>query len=179
MRTLSDLLRTAYPEYADEDIKKLIKVARKGELNCGIIWERITKEKLGLEPLRPNSSWRDHIDGTDSKFCSVVRMNNRENKPNCFQATVSTRNKIGQLRVCMWDPFFADNLYFMLIPYEYFIKYNGNPIKITFQNFMPKGPHWDKWQCTFEQVVAQVDNNSKEIYNNRMLTMDKKFTSQA
>lgn len=178
MKTMFELLKYAYPHDSEEAINTTIKRAKEGEVNLGIVWERVCREFLGFEKLRPNTAWRDHKDFSDSKFASVVRMNNIRNSPNCFQATISTRNKIGDLRVCMWNTT-TDKLYYMLIPYEYYIKFKGNPMKITFQAFNPKGAHWDRYQCDFKTVVGKVADNSKSVYNTNIRQLNGKFIAQA
>jgi hypothetical protein len=178
MKTMFELLQYAYPDDTDEAILTTISRAKAGEINVGIIWERICRQYLGFEKLRPNTAWRDHEDFSDSKFAKVVRINNFRNSPNCRQATINTKNKIGELRVCLWDPI-TDKLYYMLIPYEYYIQFKGHPIKITFQDFNPKGKHWDQYQCNFDTVVGTVANKSKEVYNTNIRILNGKFISQA
>jgi hypothetical protein len=178
MRTIFELLQHAYPNDTENDTNKLIQRAKAGEVNLGIIWERVCSEHLGFDRLRPNAAWMDHKDGSDSKFASVVRMNNRRNASNCFQATFSTRNKIGYLRICMWNPI-TDLLYYMLVPYEYYVKFKGNPMKITFQAFNPKGVHWDQYQCDFKTVTGKVADNSKQVYNTNIRQLNGKFIAQA
>lgn len=178
MKTMFELLKYAYPNDTDEGVRTTISRAKEGEINLGTVWERVCSEYLGFEKLRPNSAWRDHKDFTDSKFAKVIRINNNRNASNCFQATIGTSNKIGDLRVCMWNPI-TDKLYYMLIPYEYYIQYNGNPIKITFQAFNPKGKHWDRHQCDFDKVIGKVADKSKELYNTNIRILNGKFISQA
>ena len=178
MKTMFELLRYAYPNDTDQAIRTSIERAKIGEVNLGIVWERVCSEYLGFEKLRPNSAWRDHKDYSDSKFAKAVRIDNKKNDPNCFQATINTRNKIGDLRVCMWNPI-TDKLYYMLIPHEYYIQYNGHPIKITFQAFNPKGKHWDQYQCNFETVIGKVADKSKILYNTNIRQLNGKFISQA
>jgi len=179
MKVLQDMLRVAYPEDSEEEIKKMVTRARDNEVNLGIIWERVAHMFMESERLLKNTAWRDSEDGSDMKFCKVVRMSNKRNSANTFQATITTKKKIGYLRVCIWDPFTRDCLHFMLIPHSYYSKLNGHPLKITFQNFMPIGKHWDVYRCSFKDVVKTVEDNSKEIHQSRRISRQHKYSSKA
>jgi hypothetical protein len=179
MRVLQDMLRVAYPDDSDEEIKKIVTRAKQGEVNLGIIWERVAHMFMKSKRLLKNSAWRDSEDNSDMKFCKVIRIDNKKNSPNTFQATISTKNKIGYLRVCLWDPVGMDKLYFMLIPHKYYSKLKGHPLKITFQNFMPIGKHWALHGCSFSTVVETVEDDSKEILQAKLTSLAPKFKSQA
>jgi len=179
MKVLHDMLKVAYPEDSDEEIKKIVTRAKQNEINLGIIWERVAHMFMKSKRLLKNSAWRDSEDNSDLKFCKVIRIDNKRNSANTFQATISTKNKIGYLRVCLWNPISMDKLFFMLIPHSYYSKLNGHPLKITFQNFMPIGKHWDLYGCSFKTVVETVEDDSKEILQSRLTSLPAKFKSQA
>ena len=88
------------------------------------------------------------------------------NKNGTYQATINSENKTGWLRVCLVAPGIEfRKVYFMLIPPEYHTKL-GSPLKVTFRNnTAPIGEAWDKFQCSFQDVIKPiVDIKSNVVY---------------
>lgn len=118
----------------------------------GRFWEKvIAKSMTHAVLLERNAPYRDYSDNSDAKFCMLVRYSS-----GTMQATISgVENKIGDLRVCICvRGQNVHRLYFLRIPYSYYSKLSGYPIKITFKHFTPIGEVWDKFNCSFTEVVA-------------------------
>lgn len=132
--------------------------------NKGTFWEKVLeKHMLFTKRLSRNAWYMDFDDGTDAKFATAIRYNN---KNGTYQATINSENKTGWLRVCLVAPGIEfRKVYFMLIPPEYHTKLDS-PLKITFRNnTAPIGEAWDKYQCSFQQVIKPiVDIKSKVVY---------------
>jgi hypothetical protein len=158
MKYLSDLMDYAFPG-ADGNTRKMIWEGIKNDaIGKGAMWENsIAKLMPHTIQLNKNAQGKDYDDSSDAKFCVVVRMSNS----GIYQATISnTKNKVGWLRVCLCDPHTSSNprLYFMLVPYEAYSKLKG-PMKVTFNRWgNPTGPYWDKYQCSFQQVISPIVN---------------------
>lgn len=118
----------------------------------GRFWERVLAKCMPHTViLERNAPHRDYDDDSDAKFAMLTRY-----ASGAMQATISgVKNKIGDLRVCMCvRGQHMHRVYFMRIPYEYYSMLSGHPIKISFQNFVPMGAVWDRFQCSFKQVTA-------------------------
>jgi hypothetical protein len=54
-------------------------------------------------------------------------------------------------------------VYFMLIPPEYHTTLNS-PLKVTFRNnTAPIGKVWDKYQCSFQDVIRPIVDSKTEL----------------
>jgi len=124
----------------------------------GAMWEKVLEKYMPHTVRLPKNAWyRDFADGSDAKFCSISKYKDGRNR---IQATISgVENKIGPLRVCMCFP--GDKLhkvYFLFIPQQYYQTLSGHPIKISFSTFSPCGEIWDKFRCSFSEVIQPISN---------------------
>lgn len=160
---LHELVQDLYEGQPNNIIEHEIKQLLEDVHGKGNFWEKVLAKHMHEHTsiLKRNAWYRDFTDNSDAKFCTVVRYTS-----GVFQATIGgVGNKIGPLRVCMCQP--GDRLhklYFMLIPYEYYSKLSGHPIKITFQNFKPIGEIWDRFQCSFAEVTKSLSEKPKVVY---------------
>ena len=133
--------------------------------NKGKFWENVLAKHMPHTKLLEHNAWyKDFSDGTDAKFASAVKYTS-----GVYQASIGMENKTGTLRVCMIAPG-TDfrRLFFMLIPYEFYSTRNPNsPLKVTFENYKPMGEIWNKFQCSWEQVISpeiKVDKKEEIVY---------------
>lgn len=164
VQTIYDLLSVCFNENDPEQLEKLKKYAQAGLINMGTVWETVLSNYLE----ESYQAWRDFKDFTDAKFATVSTFENNRGYQ-YYQATVSKANKIGTLRVCLWNMWDNDDLYFMLIPYKHYSKYNG-PIKVNFHwRGYPNSVHYDYYGCTFSQVVRPLDSTeAQKLYEHNL-----------
>jgi hypothetical protein len=137
------------PVIQEHEMKKLFE----DQNSSGYFWERVLAKHMTHTMIceKRNQKGMDFKDGTDAKFALAGRYSKSVQQ----QATIGIENKIGTLRVCMCyrgDKF--HKLYFMKIPHEAYSKVRGQNIKITFSNFTPSGSWWEKYQCSWREVIA-------------------------
>lgn len=124
----------------------------------GDMWEKVLAKHMPHTTLLGRNAWhRDFSDGTDAKFASISKYTYTKFHKGTIQATVRHENKIGTLRVCVCFP--GDKLhkvYFLLIPHDYYSTFAA-PIKINFKNFSPFGETWDRFRCSFQQVISPIN----------------------
>jgi hypothetical protein len=149
---LHELVDYLYEDESQEVRNFALKQMLKDDQLKGRFWEQVlAKGMLHTVILERNAHYRDYADNSDAKFAMVCRYADGR-----MQATISgIEKKIGDLRICMGMP--GANLhriYFMRIPYSYYSKRSKHPLKITFQNFVPVGDIWDRFQCSFQEVIA-------------------------
>jgi hypothetical protein len=153
---LHELVYDLYEDEADSVKEFMVKEILKDVNNKGNFWERVLAKhmKHHTKLLEHNAWYMDFDDGTDAKFATSVRY-----ESGVFQASIGIENKTGTLRVCMvnlGDKF--HKLYFMMIPYSFYSTRNPeSPLKVTFRNFQPYGDIWDRFRCTWEDVISSVD----------------------
>ena len=121
--------------------------------SVGYFWERVLSKHMIHTTLceKRNQKGKDFLDGTDAKFAMAGRYTNSFQR----QATIGIENKIGTLRVCLCyrgDKF--HKLFFMKIPYHAYKDLKGQNIKISFKNFTPSGYFWEKYQCSWKEVIS-------------------------
>lgn len=156
---LHDLVNDLYEDKPDVIKEHALKEIFESENNKGVFWERCLEKWMPFtERLKHNAWHRDFTDNTDAKLATAIRYSN-----NASQATIGgLENKIGHLRVCLVAPGDKRKVFFMLIPPEYY-KRSKHPIKVTFNNFVPSGAVWDKFQCSWEEVIAPIVDTEPEI----------------
>lgn len=155
MKFLHELVLSVYenPILAEHELNRLFA----DQNSSGYFWEQCLAKHMPHTRLceQRNARGKDFLDGTDAKFAMAGRYTNSVSR----QATIGIENKIGTLRVCLCyrgDKF--HKVYFMKIPHKAYKDLEGQNIKITFQNFKPMGAFWDKYQCSWEEVIApEVD----------------------
>jgi hypothetical protein len=152
---LHELVNDLYEDEPDSIKEFMVREILKDKNNKGYFWERVLEKHMrGHTILLEHNTWhKDFADGTDAKFSTAARY-----QTGVFQASIGIENKTGTLRVCMvnvGDKF--HKLYFMLIPYSYYSKRNQNsPLKVTFQNFHPYGEIWDRFRCSWKDVIKPI-----------------------
>ena len=134
-----------------EKLKEMIDPANSGK---GRIWEFICgKGMRGIANLLENNApYRDMDDNTDMKFSTFTTWDsNRFEK----YATIHIENKIGPLRVCLCYPGIDKHkVYFMFVPTEAHMgRDTDHPVKIKWGTKGPIGEWWEKYQCSFEEVL--------------------------
>lgn len=140
-------------DYRAEKEKELLDPANSGK---GLFWEKVVEK--GMEGrahlLETNHPGCDMNDKTDMKFATFTTWNS-----NNFAkvATIHIENKIGPLRICLVYPGRDKHkVYFMFVPTEAHInRKTSHPVKITWsaENERPTGEWWDKYRCSFAQVL--------------------------
>jgi hypothetical protein len=140
------------------------------DTNKGNFWEKVLEKHMLFTKRKPRNTWyMDFDDGTDAKFATAIRYNNRNGT---YQATINSENKTGWLRVCLVAPGIEfRHVYFMLIPPNYHTELTS-PLKVTFRNnTAPIGEAWDRYRCSFQDVIkpivdinVRVDNKLKVVY---------------
>jgi len=155
---LHDLVNDLYEDKPEIVREHALSEIFESDQNKGMFWERVVAKHMPFtKRLKHNEWYRDFADNTDAKLATAVRYE----KSGVFQATIGgLENKIGYLRVCLIAP--TKKVYFMLIPPEYY-KRSIHPIKVTFKNFAPYGEVWDKFQCSWEEVIAPIVDTKPEI----------------
>jgi hypothetical protein len=153
---LHELVYDLY-ENESESVKEfMVKEVLKDINNKGKFWEYVLEKHMKHHTtLLEHNAWHmDFDDGTDAKFATAARY-----QSGVFQASIGIENKTGTLRVCMVNLGSKfHKLYFMLIPYSFYSTRNPeSPLKITFRNFQPCGEIWDKFKCTWKDVIKSVD----------------------
>lgn len=150
-RFLNDLVDNLYENEAirEHELKRLFE----DQNSSGYFWEKVLEKHMKHTQLceKRNEKGRDFLDGTDAKFAMAGRYTNSFAR----QATIGIENKIGTLRVCLC--FKGDKMhkvFFMKIPHEAYRDLKGQNIKITFKDFTPYGDFWDKFRCSWEEVIA-------------------------
>jgi len=162
---LHELIYDLYEDEHEEVIKFKMKEILKEDASLkGDFWEKVCAKHMPHTSLKErNARYMDFEDGTDAKFATLIQYKNTGQ----FQATIGNlKNKTGGLRICLCKPSSEGNprqhiLYFLFIPYSWYSKRqdkNGktHPLKITFKNFSPCGDVWERFQCTFTDVVRKV-----------------------
>lgn len=121
----------------------------------GTFWEKVLEKHMPFTRRHSQSNYvgSDFLDKTDAKFGG----GSRYSADGTVQATISGyENKTGTLRVCLcaWGQH-SHKVYFMLIPNDEYFKWKS-PAKITLRaNSTPIGPLWDKYRCSFQDVIRQ------------------------
>lgn len=121
----------------------------------GTFWEKVLEKHMPFTKrhAKRNEQGSDFLDKTDAKFGG----GSRYSADGTIQATIGgIENKTGTLRVCLcaWGQH-SHKVYFMLIPYEEYSTWKS-PAKITLRaNSTPIGPLWDKYRCSFQDVIRQ------------------------
>jgi hypothetical protein len=121
----------------------------------GSFWEKVLEKHMLFTKrhAKRNQIGSDFLDFTEGKFAGGARYS----ADGTVQATIGgVENKTGTLRVCLcaWGQH-SHKVYFMLIPYEEYSTWKS-PAKITLRaNSTPIGPLWDKYQCSFQDVIRQ------------------------
>lgn len=153
MKFLHELVDSLYEEdvLRKHELKRLFE----DQNSAGYFWEQVLSKHMPHTTRceKRNEKGRDFLDGTDAKFAMAGRYTNSFQR----QATIGIENKIGTLRVCLCHK--GDSLhkiYFMKIPYEAYAKLKGQNIKISFKNFGPSGAFWDKYRCSWRDVISPV-----------------------
>jgi hypothetical protein len=162
---LHELVNNLYEDQTESTRKFMVSEILDDANNKGRFWERVlAKHMPHTKLLKHNTPFKDFDDGSDAKFAISGRY-----VSGVFQASIGIENKIGTLRVCMvskGDQY--HRLFFMRIPYSFYCQRNPeSPLKISFVNFVPYGEIWDKFQCSWEEVIAPietVDNKSEIVY---------------
>jgi hypothetical protein len=152
---LHELVDYVYSDLSDEIRQHELKQILNDSHGKGHFWEQVLKKAMPHTTiLERNAPKRDYEDNSDAKFALLGNYNFSTQR----QATISgVENKIGPLRVCLCvRGQHIHKVYFMFIPYEAHSKIKGENIKVTFKNFMPSGAWWDKYQCTWEEVIQPV-----------------------
>jgi|688.fasta_scaffold451290_2 hypothetical protein len=160
MKFLHELVESVYenPDVSNHELKRLFE----DQNSSGYFWEKCLAKHMKHTSLceKRNEPGRDFLDGTDAKFAMAGRYTNSFSR----QATIGIENKIGTLRVCLCykgDQY--HKVFFMRIPHEAYKDLQGENIKITFsrKNLFPMGKFWEKYQCSWEEVIApDIDNNA-------------------
>jgi hypothetical protein len=153
---LHEMVKDLYED--DKIFEHKLKELLEDSNSRGSFWEQVLEKYMRehTKRLKRNAWYMDFDDGTDAKFTVA---STRTSGRGSYQATINYENKTGPLRVCMTfigAGYKYHRLYFMLIPHSYYSTLNNNnsPIKITFSNFKPIGDIWDKFQCTWEEVIS-------------------------
>jgi hypothetical protein len=151
MKFLHELVNSLYDDEAlqTHELSRLLE-----DHTCtGYFWEKVLAKHMTHTSLceRRNEKGKDFLDGTDAKFAMAGRYTDS------FQrvATIGIENKTGTLRVCLCcrgEKF--HKVHFMRIPHEAYANLNGQNIKITFSSFNPMGSFWDKYRCSWEEVIS-------------------------
>lgn len=121
----------------------------------GTFWEKVLEKHMLFTKrhAKRNQIGSDFLDFTEGKFAGGARYS----ADGTIQATIGgVENKTGTLRVCLcaWGQH-SHKVYFMLIPYEEYSTWKS-PAKITLRaNSTPIGPLWDKYRCSFQDVIRQ------------------------
>lgn len=121
--------------------------------SSGFFWEQVLAKHMVHTKIceKRNQKGMDFTDTTDGKFAMAGRYSDSEQR----QATIGIENKIGTLRVCLcYQSQHYHRLFFMRIPHEAYSKVKNKNIKITFTNFAPSGAWWDKYQCSWKEVIS-------------------------
>ena len=162
MKFLSELVSSVYsdPVLFEHELKRLFE----DQNSSGYFWEKCLAKHMPFTQLceKRNEQGKDFLDGTDAKFAMAGRYSDSPQR----QATIGIENKTGTLRVCLCYKGDAHHkVFFMKIPHDAYKNLKGQNIKITFRNFVPYGEFWDRYNCSWEEVIApegvEVDNNSK------------------
>lgn len=148
---LHELVNDLYkdPVIQEHELKKIFE----DQNSSGYFWEQVLAKHMPHTMIceKRNQKGMDFKDGTDAKFALAGRYQDADQR----QATIGIQNKIGTLRVCMcYRGDIYHKLFFMKIPYEAHSKVKGQNIKITFSTFQPTGRWWDKYQCSWDEVIA-------------------------
>jgi hypothetical protein len=177
--TIDQLLDHYFTTDSPEELRKFVKLAEDGLLDMGKIWQKILAEYLEETDL----AWRDYTDFSDAKFatiCSYETHNYRE----IATATISVTNKIGMLRVCLWNKWkhnmhthhpeqarfrTKQNVFFMLIPYDW---YKGRKnVKVNCDSYSndPCSTWYDNFGCSFADVIKPVDSTqARKLYESQL-----------
>lgn len=147
---VNDLYSHLAPDIREHELMQIVE----DKHGAGFFWEKVLEKHMPHTTLLGRTTkGKDYEDFSDAKFCSLVRYNT-----GVFQATIGNlKNKIGTLRVCMCvKGHNYHKLYFMLVPYSYYSTLSGHPLKVSFRNFQPFGELWDKFQCSWDEVIKPL-----------------------
>lgn len=180
--TISELLDHYFVTDNDVELQKFVKLAEDGILDMGKIWQKILAEYLE----ESDSAWRDYTDFSDAKFATICNYETGDYK-SVAQATISVTNKIGWLRICLWNKwkhkihtyhpntakFYPNkqNVFFMLVPYYWYrgrknIKVNCDP-----NSNDPSSVWYNDHKCSFSEVIQPVDSSqARNLYEQLLKT---------
>lgn len=152
---LDQLFDLLYADKLEETKNELMKYFRKVKEVRGAWWEEVLEQHMPFTKRHQdkNEPGSDFLDLSEAKFASGARYVKSGN----FQATIeNTENKTGTLRVCLcvWGQH-RHKVFFMLIPHKEYSTWGKRNAKITIQNFKPMGALWDKYRCSFQDVIRQ------------------------
>ena len=136
---------------------------KQGLISVGEMAEKAIARVSGLRQQAKGHKGSDFHDRSDSKYITVTYYRNT-----AYACLKSLQNKVGTLRVCVYEPKTKSNYYF-LIPLRVYRTYKnkGNSMKIWFDLAgQPRSPTragsndlW-KWQVTAEEWAGRLKKMS-------------------
>jgi len=151
---LHELVNSFYPNPIIRELK--YKEILEDPNVSGSFWEQVLEHHMPHTNRckKRNQVGKDFEDYSDAKFT----MAGRYTDSNSRVATIGgITHKIGTLRVCLcMKGGEFHKVYFMKIPHEAYANLAGENIKISFKDYTPTGKMWDKYQCSWEEVIQPI-----------------------